>query len=221
MKRYASLIVIVCGLLAGTIAALWLTGRAPFHSAPPAEPLRNLASASAGAQPPHIKGAEAATVTLEEFADLQCPPCQQLHYELKQIENEYNSRLRCTFRHFPLSMHNHAFEAAQAAEAAALQNRFWEMHDLLYERQEQWEQTTNARSHFVEFARALGLDIARFTRDMDAPQVKERIIADQQRGESVNISGTPSLFINNHEVPSQSMTPEGIRVAINKVLNGK
>lgn len=217
MKRLSYLAVVLCGLAAGTLAALWVSGRGPFRREPPAPAARVLSSAPEGATPPHARGPQAATVTLEEFGDFQCPPCGQLEPELKKIQAENGPNIRLIFRQYPLtSIHPHALEAAEASEAAALQGKFWEMHDLLYERQGEWAEA--ARPPFVEYARTLGLDAERFVRDMDSEQVKARIRADQQRGDSVDIPGTPSLFVNGRELSPQERTPEGMRAVLNATL---
>jgi protein-disulfide isomerase len=223
MKRNFDLLVFLFGLIAGAAVGITLSnfGLIPsFHRAPP-ERIRNLSAASPGAQPPHVRGDENTAVTLEEFADFQCPPCAGLYPELKRIEAEYGSRLRVIFRHFPLSMHRYAVEAARASEAAALQGHFWEMHDRLYESQEQWGESCDVREQFTAYARDLGLDVERFKRDLDSTDVNERIRLDQQRGESIEIDGTPTLFLNAREIPSSSRSPEGMRAMIDAALKGK
>ncbi len=175
-----------------------------------------------GAQPPHVRGTSAAPVEIEEFGDFQCPPCGQVHPMLKKIEADYGSRLRVVFRHFPLAnIHKHAVDAARAAEAAARQGRFWEMHDLLYENQLKWSVATDVRALFVEYARTLGLDTEQFKRDMDAMDVNSRVIADQRRGASLGVTGTPTMFLNGREVPTASVTNDGLRAAIDTALGGK
>jgi protein-disulfide isomerase len=184
----------------------------------PREVLRNTAGAAPGATPPHVRGEMNAPVTLEEFGDFQCPPCAGFHPELKRVEAEYGSRLRVIFRHYPLAIHKHAREAARAAEAAALQNRFWEMHDLLYEKQDEWSEACDVRQQFIRYAGDLGLDVERFTKDMDSQEVNERVRLDEQRAESLDVPGTPSLFINGSQVPSAYMSASGIREQINAAL---
>jgi protein-disulfide isomerase len=182
----------------------------------------DLSKASPGAQPPRTRGAtDAAAVTMEEFADFQCPPCGRLQPELKRIEAEYGASLRLVFRHFPLESHKHAERAAHASEAAAAQGRFWEMHDLLFERQREWSEAADVRPLFTGYARSLGLDVERFTRDMDGQDAAARVLADKQRGLSAQVSGTPTLFLNGLELPAESMTSEGIREAIKGALEGK
>ncbi len=221
MKRHLTFIMILAGALVGTLTGLLLFRSDLFRSAPPAEPLKELSKAAAGAEPPHIRGEAGAPVTIEEFADFQCPPCRKLHPELKKIESEFGTRLRVIFRHLPLSMHEHAGEAARATEAAAAQGHFWEMHDMLFERQREWSDAADVRNLFIGYARSLGLDVERFKRDMDGAEANARLLSDQKRAESVGITGTPTLFLNGLEIPAESMSAEGIRAAINAALNGK
>lgn len=218
IKQYLTILIVITGLLGGTAAGLWLSGNSQFFSTSNAEPLKNLANASRGAESPHTKGAENALVTIEEFADFQCPPCAGLHDEIKKLEEEYGSKLRVVHRHFPLDSHNNAIAAAQAAEAAALQGKFWEMSDLLYKHQEEWSEMGNPRQAFVGYAKNLNLDQEKFLRDIDSPETKERIEADKARGDSINVSATPTLFIDGIEASSDSMTSEGIRDLINKAV---
>jgi protein-disulfide isomerase len=223
MKRHLTLIMILAGALVGTLTGLLLFRSDLFRPAPPprAEPLKELSKAAPGAEPPHVRGTNEAAVTIEEFADFQCPPCRRLHPELKQIEAEYGSRLRVIFRHLPLTIHEHAVEAAHAAEAAGLQNRFWEMHDLLFERQRQWSEAADVRPLFNDYARELGLDVERFKKEMGGAEAAARVVLDQNRAQSVGISGTPTLFLNGREIAAEDMSPEGLRAAINAALNGK
>jgi protein-disulfide isomerase len=224
-SRSESLIIFLSGLILGTAIGISLSnlGLIPSVRRAPVESLRDTSAATPGAQPAHMRGDLNARVTLEEFADFQCPPCRSLYPELKMIEAEYGARLRVIFRHFPLeSIHRNAVAASMASEAAAVQGRFWEMHDRLYETQAEWSEAgdAEARQLFIRYARDLGLDVERFARDINGADARERIRLDQQRGESIDIPGTPTLFINGHQVPSASMTPEGIRGIINAALNG-
>jgi protein-disulfide isomerase len=221
MKRHLTLIMILVVALCGALAVLLLFRSELFRPAPAVEPLRELSRAAPGAEPPHVRGDAGAAITIEEFADFQCPPCRKLQPELKKIRDEYGARLRVVFRQRPLPIHEHAASAARAAEAAALQNRFWEMHDLLFEHQREWSEAADARSLFSSYARSAGLDVERFMRDMDGPEVGARILADQTRAESVNITGTPTLFLNGREIPAESMTAEKMSSAINAVLDRK
>ena len=111
-------------------------------------------------------------MTLEEFADFQCPSCGIYYGEIKKIEEEFGTRLRVIFREYPLyPNHEHSVLAAQAAEAAGMQGRFWDMHDKLYENQKAWTDEKDALPFFVDYARAIGLDMDRFNRDLNSDAV--------------------------------------------------
>jgi protein-disulfide isomerase len=177
---------------------------------------------SKGAEPPHLRGEANAPVLIEEFGDFQCPPCGALYPLMKKIEGESGTRVRVVFREFPLAkIHKNALDAARAAEAAGFQGRFWEMHDMLYEKQGNWSVMPDARPVFQDFARELKLDVDRFSADMDTLQANSRISADMSRGESLGVKGTPTVLINGKELSPADMTLEGIRAAINSAPKGK
>lgn len=235
MKRYLPFIIIVVVLLVAFGAVMFLlrsSQTAPETASRSAQAAANSANAGQpagaastpmpdgppgpGASPTHLRGEATAPVLLEEFGDFQCPPCGLLYPELKKIEGEYGTRVRVIFREFPLAkIHKNALDAARAAEAAGFQGRFWEMHDMLYEKQGEWSVMPDARPIFQEFARVLKLDVARFQSDMDSLQVNSRISADMARGESLGVKGTPTIFINGRDVPAASLTADGLRSIIN------
>ncbi len=159
-------------------------------------------------------------VTLEEFGDYQCPPCGQLNPTLKKLKQEYGDRLNFIFRNLPLTkIHQNALLAAEAAEAARVQNRFWEMHDLLYENQSLWKDDVNPRSIFIQFAKDLGLNTWQFTRDMDGKQIQMRIEADEDAAAKQGIDGTPTILINGRQLRAEMTTPEGVRKGIEVMLS--
>ena len=178
---------------------------------------------ASGALPPQVQGEPTAAVTLEEFGDFQCPPCGGLHPVLKQLEKDYgNARVRLIFRELPLTqIHKHAMEAARAAEAAGLQGKFWEMHDMIYEHQPEWAPMPDAQPIFSGYARSLDLNLEKWTQDMNSEAVNQRIMADAARADSFGVKGTPTLFINDREVPVESMTPAGIRATVDAALQAK
>jgi protein-disulfide isomerase len=169
----------------------------------------------------HVRGPAKAPVTLEEFGDFQCSPCGMISGPLLEIEKDYGPKLKVIFRNFPFPNHQHALEAAYAAEAAGLQGRYWEMHDLLYKEQQTWSIALDAKQLFVSYARILGLEMDRFERDMAGPTVKAQVIADQERGKSLGVNATPSIFINNQGVPPKSLNPMALRAAIDEALKEK
>ena len=169
----------------------------------------------------HVRGPAQAPVTLEEFGDFQCPPCGMLSGPLQEMEKDYGPKLRVIFRNFPFPNHEHALEAAYAAEAAGLQGRYWEMHDLLYKEQPNWTNAPDAKQLFVSYAKILGLEMDRFETDIAGPTVKARVTADQERGKSLGVNATPSIFINNQVVPPNSLNPTALRAAIDEALKEK
>lgn len=178
-------------------------------------------SSNLGTERAHVRGGARASVTLEEFGDFECRPCGDLSPILEKIEQDYAARLRVVFRQFPMAMHKHALDAARASEAAGLQGRFWEMHDLLYRNRFIWPRAADVRTAFNDYAKTLNLDIERFKKDMNSEQVKTRIVSDQQRGGSLGVDRTPVLFINNRRVAETSLNPPGLHAAIDAALNQK
>ena len=169
----------------------------------------------------HARGPAQAPVTLEEFGDFQCPPCGMISGPLLEIEKDYGPKLRVIFRNFPFPNHQHALEAAYTAEAAGLQGRYWEMHDLLYREQSNWSNAPDVKQLFVSYAKMLGLEMDRFETDIVGPTVKARVTADQERGKSLGVNATPSIFINNQGLPPKSLNPTALRAAIEEALKEK
>jgi protein-disulfide isomerase len=161
-------------------------------------------------------------VVLEEYGDYQCPPCGQLYPELKEIEKEYGHQVQIVFHHFPLTkIHKNALVAAHAAEAARNQNKFWEMHDRLYRNQNEWAELDDPRPIFLSYARQLNLKVDQFTADMDSNLVDQRISADTQRGASMGVTGTPTVFLDTHMLRYEATNAEGLRRGINVLLARK
>jgi protein-disulfide isomerase len=214
MKRYLPFLIV------GIIALLMLGGGTLLYRAkrPPTLIIPNgeMTSAKEGKETMHLRGNLKASVTLEEFGDFECPPCYYLAGVLKAVEHDLGDRVRVIFRHFPLDIHTRAREAAYAAEAAGLQGRFWEMHDLLYKEQAGWSEASEVRTMFIGYAGLLGLDIDRFAQDVKSEQVKDRVDSDAKRGYALGVRNTPTVFINNTELPVGSFNPAGIRAAIDK-----
>jgi protein-disulfide isomerase len=169
----------------------------------------------AGAEPAHVQGPGNAPARLEEFGDFECPPCGLLHPILVEMHREFGDQLQITFREFPLvPTHQHAVAAASSAEAAGLQGKFWEMHDLIYEHQKDWHEAFDVRPIFEGYAKQIGLDVERYKRDVDSEAVAQRIFLDGKRGHALGVKGTPTVFLNGKEVPFESLPAEKLRVLI-------
>ncbi len=140
----------------------------------------------------HILGPDTAPITLVEYGDYECPYCGQAYPIIKQIQDYFGDNIRFVFRNFPLSqVHPHAQRAAEAAEEAADQNKFWNMHDYLYEHQQALDD-----KHLEKYAKIVELDLARFDKDMKnhvhVPKIREDFLSGIQSG----VNGTPSFYIN-------------------------
>ena len=140
----------------------------------------------------HATGPADAPVTLVEYGDYECPYCGMAYQVVKSAQRELDKQLRFVFRNFPLAeAHPHARNAAQAAEAAAAQGKFWEMHDMLFEHQEALE-----AEDILGYAKSLGLDMVKFARDLQDATYAKRVRDDFRSGLKSGVNGTPTFFIN-------------------------
>ena len=143
----------------------------------------------------HVHGHPDALVTLVEYGDYQCPHCGAAFPIIKQIQKAFAKNLRFAFRHFPLSnVHEYAFPAAIAAEAAGRQGKFWEMHDMIYE-----GQSMLSKNALLEFAKEVGLNIPTFKLDLLDQTLVKKVESDFESGMRSGVNGTPSFFINGEK----------------------
>jgi protein-disulfide isomerase len=175
----------------------------------------NSKSSSRGGTPTnHVEGQGKSGVTLVEYGDYQCPFCEQYYPVVKQIAAEFNDQIIFQFRNLPLtSIHQNAFAGARAAEAAAAQGKFWEMHDVLYQNQSQWSESSNPSQFFQLYAKQLGLNVAQFNKDYSSNKVNEAINADTAEFpkdykaatgsyDANKDEGTPTFFLNGKKIQS-------------------
>ena len=140
----------------------------------------------------HIQGPVEAPITLVEYGDYECPLCGAAHPSVKAVQKRLGDQMRFVFRHFPLTtMHPHAEPAAEAAEAAGAQGKFWGMHDMLYENQPRLR-----AAHLKAYAAALGLATDRFVEDLTGHVNHEKIREDFMSGVRSGVNGTPTFYIN-------------------------
>jgi protein-disulfide isomerase len=164
-------------------------------------------SSGSSAVTQHIEGQGKSGVTLVEYGDFQCPYCGQYYPIVKQVVEQNKEQIRFQFRNFPLvSLHRNAFAAARAAEAAGLQNKYWEMNGALYQSQRIWSESNDPMSFFSQYAQQIGLDVTKFKKDYASSQVNDAINADMAAGNKLKITGTPTFFLDGKKVEvSQSV----------------
>jgi protein-disulfide isomerase len=164
------------------------------------------------------RGVDEAKVVLVEYGDYQCAACAQYHSMIEEAMAEYGNRIAFVYRHFPLrDIHRHAGLAARAAEAAGRQGKFWEMHNLLYRRQDEWATTLNAQAVFEYYAQSLGLDRSRFLRDLDDDALRGKVENDFQSGVRAEVSGTPASYLQGKQFPYPSSYVE-LRALLEEAL---
>lgn len=156
-----------------------------------------------------VRGAETAKVTLIEFGDFQCPACRIYYPIVRDVLTSYEGRLRLLFKHFPLTQaHPNAYLAAKAAEAAGAQGKFFEYHDILYEKQGEWAPLpiVVARTKFISYASELKLDEEKFKKDLENKESEAKIRENQDEGINNGVSGTPTFFLNGKKIEN----PKGV-----------
>lgn len=159
----------------------------------------------------HTMGSESRKILFIEYGDYQCPGCKGAYSNVKTLMDQYKDSVTLVFRNFPLtSIHPNARAAAATAEAAGLQGKFWEMHDILYTSQDDWK-NLDAKKRvdvFNGYASTLGLDVEKFKADVAGKPVSQKINFDVALGKTVNVTGTPSFFLNGKQL--DSATTDGI-----------
>lgn len=176
-------ILIVIGIIAAVVGFLLFTQPAEESSGTPSE---------------HTIGEGTSGVVLVEYGDFQCPACGQYFPILQQVKQYYGDEIKFQFRHFPLeSKHVNARAASRAAEAASLQGKFWEMHDILFTNQTQWQSVGDPLSIFEGYAQNIGVEnLAKFTEDYKSSAVNSVINADLKAGRDIGVSSTPTFVLD-------------------------
>jgi cyclophilin family peptidyl-prolyl cis-trans isomerase/protein-disulfide isomerase len=155
----------------------------------------------------HTRGPADAKTTFVIYGDFQCPVCAALAGQLPRLLKDHESEVRIVFRHFPLPNHDKAAITAEAAEAAAAQGKFWEMHDLLFKRQADWANLSGDafRAELTSYATRVGLDIERFNRELDQGTYRDKVKQALDAATQLGLKGTPTVFVNGRQWPG--MTP--------------
>lgn len=147
----------------------------------------------------HMFGSDAQKVTVIEYGDFECPYCGEAFPQMRSVMQTYQSNVTFIFRNFPLSsIHPNARAAAAVAEAAGLQGKYWQMHDLLYTDQNQWVNLTGQErtDMFTSFAKSLNLDMTKFNKDLTSNNINQKIAFDMALGNKMNVTATPSIYVD-------------------------
>jgi protein-disulfide isomerase len=171
-----------------------------------------------------VRGADQAKTTLTEFGDFQCPACKAYHPMVQGLLSTYKDKsFSLMFKHFPLTAaHKNALLAAMAAEAAGAQGKFFEMHDILYEKQDEWAQASGveAREKFISYALTLELDQEQFIKDLDNKELEVKIRENQNEGINNGVSGTPTFFLNGKRIDNPRSVDEFKKLIDKELGNG-
>lgn len=200
---------VIAVLVGGLFGLITLVNKSPT----PQEPVRAadlppvsdedfVKGASDSARLPTLERSDGgqAKVTLIEYGDFECPACAAYFPIVSLLGEEFKEGLRIAHRFFPLkNIHPNAMIAAQAAYSAGLQNKFWEMHDMLYENQKSWT-NTSAKDTFIEYAENLELDMEKFKEDLDASSTKQFIENEANKATSLGVNSTPTFFLNGFKI---------------------
>lgn len=229
-QNNSNLPVMIIGLvlIVGLIAAWW------FYSTSKPTPPANATTANSnnkkptgtpvnvppGAIPPNMAGSPTALVTVEEFADYQCPTCAATHPLMNEVKSLYGSRIKFIYRNFPLAIpaHDKTYDASVAAEAAGLQGKFWDMQNLLFTNQQVWTANPGYKQIWNEYAQKLGIDVTKFQNDMAGLAAKLRVDEDLKRGRALNINSTPTIFVNGITVEPRDFNINGMKTIIDGEL---
>lgn len=164
----------------------------------------------------HIRGSASAPVTLVEYGDFECPSCLQAHAAVQMLLGHFGHQLKFVFRHFPLrEVHPHAQRAAEAAEAAGAQGKFWPMYDLLFTHQQHLKD-----KNLLDYASQIGLDMPRYDNEMKDSVYLQRVQEHMAVGEQLHLRATPSFYVNGLFV-DVSFGLQHLHEAIDKALSGQ
>ncbi len=160
-------------------------------------------------------GGANAPVTIVEYSDFQCPACGAYYPVMKELSAAFGDQIKIVYRNYPLTqIHPNAQLAAQAAEAAGIQGKFFEMHDFLFQDQNVWSDVEDPTEMFVAYAATLQLNVDQFRADLTSSKARDAVTEDVRGGKSANVSGTPTFFLNGVLIDS----PQGLK-AFTDVIN--
>lgn len=170
----------------------------------------------------HVEGKGSTGIKLVEYGDYQCPACFQYYQIVKDVVAKYSDKITFQFSHYPLTqLHQNAFAASRAAEAAGLQNKYWEMHDVLYQRQSEWSAASNAQNYFDTYAEQIGLNVNQFKSDYASEKVSKAINADMEAGRKLGITGTPTFYLDGQKLDGLTPTDQAFSDVLDAAIKAK
>mgnify|MGYP000891257719 FL=1 len=158
-------------------------------------------------------------VQVVEFGDYQCPACAAAEPNVQKLKEEMGDKITFVYRNFPLPIHKNAMPAAEAAEAAGAQGKYWEMHSKLYTTQTEWENLPNPVDKFAEYAKELGLDADKLKKDVEENKYVDFINQDKRDGEDIGVNATPTFYINGKK--AESFDYATLKSMVEEALNQK
>jgi protein-disulfide isomerase len=214
MKRYALPLSLV-GFIALVFVLVAFSGKAT-------SPYANGGAKEVVVANEWVRGNASSTVTLVEYSDFQCPACRAYAGMIKQLESEFGGKIAFIYRNFPLyQIHPNADLAARAAESAGRQGKFWEMHDVLFDRQDVWAKLLNPTGKFVEYATELGLNAEQFKKGIENEEIAKSIADDYQSGTKIGVTGTPTFVLNGVKIPRNPDSIDAFRAILSAATVGK
>lgn len=194
VKRMVLWAVVVLGI-GGIVFGMARLGNSPSSSSTQSASLVDVISSA-----DQFKGSKESKVILVEYSDLQCPACGYYYPVVKKLGEEFGDKIGIAYRHFPLPQHKNAKPAAYAAEAAAKQGKFWEMHNIIFDNQKKWSEDKNAKEVFSEYAKSIGLNMEQYNKDVDSQEVKDKVDSDYESGVRSKVDSTPTFFLNGEKI---------------------
>lgn len=193
LKRTAMWVLII-GALISSVFAIYNYGNSPVATTAMLVDSVNLTD--------QIFGVRDSKVVLVEYGDFQCPACAQYEPIVQKVRQDYADKIILVYRHFPLSQHKNAKITAYASEAAGRQNKFWEMHDMIYDKQKEWANLSNdkAKEVLIRYAESIGLDLESFANQMDSSEVEKKVNADNNSGLKAGVNATPTFILNGKRI---------------------
>jgi protein-disulfide isomerase len=191
-KVLITIVVVTLGLLFG--GAYYLTVSAPPEAKETIDMKEALSSSA------FSKGDTNAPIKVVEYADFQCPACGASEPIVQKVLTEYQDKIYFEYHHYPLQQHRWAQDAAEVSEAAGEQGKFWEYHDLLFAKQNDWSENSNAVGMFKQYAKDLKLDEKKFNESIDSHEYRDKVLDSVKKGNSLAVNSTPTFFVNGKRV---------------------